>query len=483
MSGAIRSVTVAVIGGGFSGAATALHLAARFARTELKVVVFEPRARLGAGLAYDTAEPVHRINVPAARMSLYPDDPLDFSRWLVATQALAGDIEAYTNEGVPFPRRELFGRYVADAIAPQLRSGAVEHWRTRAIEARNTDGAWTIATEDGRQLRASLMVLAVSHPSPALPGPLRPVEGHPGLVADATQADALDRIARDADVLVVGNGLTAADVIAALKRRGHRGDILSISRRGLRSRGHPAVEGNFEADFIAGLPARASRLLNRVRRAVREAEAAGQTWHSVLDAVRAQGQEIWAALPLSERRRIARHVRPFWDVHRFRIAPQVERVLDEAIADGSLAVRAAALGGAEAVGEGIRVTLHERGRGAPVLRDFDTVIVTTGPAHGGILTSQPLLASLAASGKLSPCPTGLGLFCDRQSRALAGNGAPDDTLLIAGPLARGTFGELMGLPQVSDHAHFVAEKAAALVETELAAITARSAGKRENRSA
>lgn len=459
--------TIAIIGGGFTGAAVALHLAERFSGQGVRIVVFEPRERLGAGLAYDTAEPVNRVNVPAARMSLYPDDPESFSRWLAETDALKDDPDTFDARGVPFPRRETFGHYVTSLIAPHLASGAVEHWQSRAVEAVQVDGLWTVRSEDGRVLRANGVVLATSHPAPSLPASLRALEGHRGLVPDPTRPNALDGIAPDARVLVVGNGLTAADVIAALKRRGHRGEILSISRRGLRSRGHPPGEQSFEADFTGEPPLHASELLHRVRAAVREANAAGLTWHPVLDAVRVQGQEIWKALPVSERRRIARHVRPFWDVHRFRIAPQVEKALNDAIADGSLTVRAASLRAAEPEGDAIRVTLKERGRSEPEVRTFDAVVVTTGPAHGGILQSQPLLASLAARGRLALCPTGLGLLCDRESRALAEGGGADDTLLIAGPLARGTFGELMGLPQVSEHAVFIAGKAANLIETQL----------------
>lgn len=457
--------TIAIIGGGFTGAAVALHLVERFPPDEARIIVFEPRERLGAGLAYDTADPVHRINVPAARMSIYPDDPEDFSRWLEQTEELKADPQAFTAEGVPFPRRQAFGLYIAARLAPFVASGAVEHWRSTAVEANQVDGLWTIRTGDGRQVQAHGVVLAVSHPAPSLPASLRAIENHPGLVADATRPNALAKVSPQARVLVVGNGLTAADVIASMKERGHRGSILSISRRGLRSRGHPSIEQSVTLDLTTTPSQRASHLLNRIRRTVREANAAGLTWHPVLDAVRAQGQEIWKSLPVSERRRIARHIRPFWDVHRFRIAPQVEKALDDAIADGSLTVKAASLRGAEAVGDAIRVILKERGSTEPGSQDFDTVIVTTGPAHGGILQSQPLLASLAAKGRLALCPTGLGLLCDRQSRALAVTGGADDTLLIAGPLARGTFGELMGLPQVSEHALFIAEKTANLIET------------------
>jgi uncharacterized NAD(P)/FAD-binding protein YdhS len=93
-----------------------------------------------------------------------------------------------------------------------------------------------------------------------------------------------------------------------------------------------------------------------------------------------------------------------------------------------------------------------------MIRDFDAVVVTTGPAHGGILDSQPFLSGLKADGVIHTDPARLGIACDAHSRALDASDRPIDGLYIAGPLARGTFGELMGLPQVAEHAAAVAQE-------------------------
>ncbi|TCN33146.1 FAD/NAD(P)-binding protein [Sinorhizobium americanum] len=455
---------VAIIGGGFSGAAVALHLArALGAERRARIVVFEPRARLGAGLAYDTAEPAHRINVPAFKMSLYPDEPESFADYVARADTVSTDPAAYTPEGIAYPRRHVFGDYVAAELAPCLASGSIEHRRKRVLDIKQSAGHWTILAEDGEALAADIAVLAVTHPAPILPKTLLPLSSSPKLVADSTSADALDRIAPADRVLIVGNGLTAADVVAALAERGHRGPIVSISRRGLRSRGHPAIAQEPFGDFVSEPASRASELLRRIRRTLRDARQQGLSWHPVIDAVRAQGQQIWQVLPPVERRRIARLARAYWDVHRFRIAPQVESVLDRAIEKGRLEIVAASIASAAMKDGEIRVDLRQRGRDAPRRIVVDAIVVTTGPAHGEILNSQSFLAGLASDGVLVPCQTGLGIACDLHSRAVGAGGWEQPNFFIAGPLARGTFGELMGLPQVTEHAVLVADEIAALL--------------------
>jgi len=452
---------VAIIGGGVSGAATAFHLAQADQSPAPEIIVFEPRDGLGRGLAYDTAEPAHRINVPAARMSLLLDEPDHFVCWIDAHSATSGDADALRPDGNLFPRRNVFGDYVNAMLQPLVADGTVQHRRSAVAHLLRDGQRWCLIDEDGAETMADIVVIATSHPPPLAPGGLQTLlKNHPRFVPDPTRAGALGAIRPSDRVLVIGNGLTSADVIASLALKGHTGAITAISRRGLRSRGHAPFPQDPAGDFLADPAFTARTLVRNIRNAIFEATATGLTWHGVIDQVRAQGQSIWQLLPLAERQRIVRHLRPYWDVHRFRVAPQVEAALDAAISQGRLEFLAGSIASTNVEDEAVHCTLRLRRSQETLQRTYDAVVVTTGPGHGGILASQPFLAELAQSGYLELDPTGLGLSCTRNCEAVGPVAGVTPSLLIAGPLARGTFGELMGLPQVTEHAAFVASVAA-----------------------
>lgn len=448
--------TVGIVGGGFSGAAVAWHLARVSAPAN--VVIFEPNATLGAGLAYGPGDPAWRINVPAGKMTLLPDDPGHFERWVANGNHLAIDPEAYGEDGQPYPRRSLFGEYVDEHLRPFLRRGQVRHVRQAVKSARHESGRWRVVTEDGQSFEIDRLVIASTHPKPGFPAELSALRGHPRVVDDALRHEAIARIDRDARVLVVGSGLTAADVVAALKARGHSGRITLISRRGLLPRGQSPTPVEPFGDFSTNPSVTALGLLVRIRRAIGAAAAEGIGWHAVLDAVRTQGDGVWNGLALAERRRLLRHLRAFWDVHRFRIAPQVDVVLRAALTSGEAVHLRASLKGARLDGNELVVDLLNRRTGALLSLAVDVIVIATGPAHGKVIDSQPYLTDLRDAGWLRADPTALGLATSRTGRAIAADGRPVDTLFVAGPLARGTFGELMGLPQVSDYALFIADQ-------------------------
>ncbi|GBQ22719.1 hypothetical protein AA12717_1275 [Gluconacetobacter sacchari DSM 12717] len=445
---------IGIIGGGFSGAAIAWHLTDGGGDLP-PVTVFEPREALGQGVAYGARDPRHRINVPAARMSLTTAMPDDFQAWLTADGALAADPEAVLADGAAYPARSVFGRYVAARLAPRLAGGQVVHRRARVSGVvPRAEGGWWITTDDGARDRADILVIATSHPAPAAPAALAGLaEGGGRLVADPWAAGALDGIGPDDRVLIVGTGLSMADVVASLDGAGHRGRIVALSRRGQVSQADLSDVTDAWGDFSTEPAVTARGALRRVRLALRDDP--DRPWQTVFNAVRRQAGAIWAALPVVERRRLVRHVRPFWDTRRFRIAPQVERVLHRRIAGETLEVLAARIEAADRQGEGIDVMLRRRGGGLS-FASFDVVVTTTGPDHARILSSQLFLAGLGRQGLLRPDPVGLGVDTDREGHAVSAEGETVPTLFVAGPLSRGTFGELMGLPEVTANAEMIA---------------------------
>jgi len=460
-----RRLRVAIIGGGFSGAAVAWHLARSHRRERLSISVIEPRPGLGGGVAYSSDEPSHRVNVPAVRMSMAPGDPQHFASWLVRDGELQRDTDAVWKNGDAFPRRRVFGRYVAEHLAPHIDSGAVRHVGGLATRVtRDAAGAgWTVHTSI-EPVAADIVVLAVTHPRPAIPAALAALAEAPGFVADPHAAGALAAITPEASVLIIGSGLTSADTVAELDRRGHRGRILALSRRGLRSRGHPDIRGEPFGDFASTPATTALRLLKAIRASLAAAREANVNWQSVFDQLRLQGPVLWAALAPRERARLVRQLRVFWDVHRFRIAPQVAAVLDRRHADGTFDNIAARLVASNDEGDSLAVSFQRRGHTRIETARFDAVINTTGPAHGQSLQLNPALSSLAEAGLIRADQYGLGIDTSPDSHAVGRDGRAVATILVAGPLARGTFGELMGLPEVAHHAQAVAAEIARLLD-------------------
>ena len=460
------SPRICIVGGGFSGAVTAVQLARKLTGPAI-IDIIEPRPMLGGGVAYSATDPSHRINVPAAKMVVFGEDPLHFDRWLQASGALALDPAALRPDGAPFPQRQLFGRYLAALVeeARHARPGIeIYHRLTRATAIEAEGAGFLVDLADGQTLRAGAVVLAVSHPAPAVPPALRePLAQGAPIIADPWTPGAMDDIPAAGSVLVVGTGLTMADAIATLERRCHRGPILAISRRGLLSRGHPPGQPDGWSHFAtAPPPATALALSRETRHQVRVASARHLPWQVVFDDIRANAPRLWGTLPLAEKRRLIRHLRPFWDVHRFRVSPQAEAAVASLRLRGQLTIATASLAGAAWNGTTLSVRLKPRG-GTEATHAVQAVINTTGPAHGAIIDTNPALASLAAQGLLRMDPTGLGLDVDARDRAIGAGGQVSENLFIAGPLARGRVGELMGLPQVSQHAEAVAGALAAFV--------------------
>lgn len=162
---------VAVIGGGLCGAFFAAQLA-EYSTAPLSIAVIEPREKLGGGVAYSSADPAHRVNVPASRMILFPETPDHFDRWFRGGAELGADAEALWTDGHAYPRRAAFGRYMAEIIATRQATrthAPIAHIRSRAIAVRRVGAGYLVELAEGAPVEADILVLATSHPPPSVP--------------------------------------------------------------------------------------------------------------------------------------------------------------------------------------------------------------------------------------------------------------------------------------------------------------------------
>jgi uncharacterized NAD(P)/FAD-binding protein YdhS len=58
-----------------------------------------------------------------------------------------------------------------------------------------------------------------------------------------------------------------------------------------------------------------------------QAKQQGIDWRGVIGGLRPVTAQIWQPLPEVEKRRFLRHLRPYWEVHHHRLAPQIAQLI------------------------------------------------------------------------------------------------------------------------------------------------------------
>ncbi|MGW7456187.1 FAD/NAD(P)-binding protein [Streptomyces sp. NPDC054797] len=272
------------------------------AGTRMSIDLIDPAPRSGPGLAYATEDPRHLLNVPAGRMSALPDDPDDFVRWLTHHEHRRVDPGEFVSRGA-------YGTYLQDTLARSVEAAGGfaafrrRHARVVAVD-RSAAGAERVrlCLDEGGALDADAVVLALGNLAPSCRWVPEGLRQSPHFVADPWQVGALDGIAADQDVLLVGTGLTMCDVAHTLGIRGRT--VHAVSRNGLMPQPHVAASSPNAALNRPG-PIPASHDLGRLRRQVLHRAAWYRRhhgdWRPAIDELRPHVSELWQQLSLSDR--------------------------------------------------------------------------------------------------------------------------------------------------------------------------------------
>lgn len=425
---------VAIVGAGFSGTLQAINLLRHDGPC---ATLIERAEEPGVGIAYGAADPSHVLNVRAGNMSAFPDRPDDFIRWLGG--------RGYADPARAFVPRTVYGTYLRELLDAALArsNGRLRIERANVVDAVQEGAGVRLVMADGRDLQADAAIVAVGNLPPHDP---------PGVDASRLPAsryrrdpwipDIAEGLGPDDTILAIGTGLTMVDIALLLDARGFCGRLVALSRRGLLPRRHEAGPGN--PNPLGERPATvASALLRSVRR---RGEAIG--WREAVDELRPFTQAMWANASEAQRARFLRHLRPWWDVHRHRLAPQVADRLALMQRDGRLSVAAGKIVEVAEHPAGVRVAWRPRGADDLEQLTVQRSVNCTGPQGDLLRTSEPLLRRLIERGTIRPDAARLGIDVDASARTIAADGMVNEWLYAIGPMTRGAFWEIVAVPDI-----------------------------------
>lgn len=459
-------LTVAIIGAGLSGTLTATHLLRQSRPGKLRLILINPEDTLGRGLAYRFNDDNLLLNVPAGNMSAFADE---ISHFVAYCQSIDPAISASS-----FVSRGLYGDYLQHILAQTMAShpGVLELKADEAISVAHnittgnfTSNQYQVTLASGTRIAADHVVLALGHQSPKFPLSLDSSEqAH---VISPWDFQAMHGLAPDVPVMILGTSHTAVDALFCLTQTHRHRPVWMVSRHGLLPQGHrlnpqPPMQHGFPT-FLRDVPATTRAFFQALRQEVARKQPHGVDWRDVLNGLRQHTPQLWQSLASTQQRRFLRHLLPFWDIHRHRLAPVATHRLQTLLQTGQVQVMAARIINVKKQGSGLQIQIRQRGLSAIQTLNTAALINCTGPSGQVSTYAHPLYKQLLADGLLQPDAHGLGIQVDGDYRVTGACNQPAQGLWYVGPLLKARYWEATAAPELRLHAQRLANNLLASV--------------------
>jgi uncharacterized NAD(P)/FAD-binding protein YdhS len=443
LNGRAPSFDVAIVGAGFCGTMLAVHLAEE---PGVRSVLFE-RDTFARGVAYSTESPRHLLNLPAGKMSAFPDKPQHFMDWLGSTDASA------------FVERRKYGTYLRAVF--EAATAGCEHLTRRAVSVVSIEPqaeGYLLLDDSGVSTWARNVVLANGLFPPSGDMFDEAVRESPRYIGDPWSLSA-DRLF--GDVFIVGAGLTAIDVLVELHHLRFAGKVVAVSRHGLLPQNHLSYGEPIDS-APDGRDALAT--FRSVRKTIAQCQRSGADWRAVVDGMRPLSQAIWQGWSLREKQRFLRHVKPFWETSRRRNPPQPHRIISNMEASGTLRRQVGHIRSAQLLkNRRFRITVEHAGDMSYL--EADWIVNCSGPCSDVTKIPDPLLTSLLRQGLILPHPTTLGIQATPQGKVIGRNGAPKPDLFATGLLMRGVLYESVSVAELRGQMEALAHHLTTIVKS------------------
>jgi uncharacterized NAD(P)/FAD-binding protein YdhS len=372
-------------------------------------------------------------------MSAFPDKPDHFLNWLTTNTETLSISEWQPQSFAP---RAFYRLYLQNLLQPYLTS---EQQRLFIESSEVSDvaiesGRPQVTSSSGERFPADAVIIATGNEAA--------IATSGNHVTEYWSSNGYFDIPSNDPVAILGTGLSMVDSVISLLDSGHKGEIHAISRRGLLPARHaPADAMLIDAEQLPvadGLPA----LLRDVRHMIDQRENEGKSWRDVIDGLRPHTKNIWSRLPIRQRQSFLRHLRPWWDVHRHRMAPVIADRIEAARQSGQLKIIAAHLVSVKNQAEHISILYRQR-RGLAIEQlDAATIIDCRGGSSRFSTTRNSALISLMENGLAKPDALDLGLDVTADLQVLNARGEPSGPIFAIGPVTKGIYWEVTAVPDI-----------------------------------
>lgn len=462
--------TIAIVGGGFSGVLVATQLlkhssmiafqAVRSTIAPIEIKLIESKSVLGRGVAYSTDISCHVLNVPAGKMSAFPDEPDHFFNWLEKREDLLKELGDESLTPGTFVPRKIYGIYGQAILEDAIRNAAphvtFEWIKEDAIDISPQGENNEITLSNGEKMIAEKIVLALGNFPPANPTIEDPsfYQDQEHYISYPWGAHVFDSIKPDENILLIGSGLTMVDVAIGLKAKNYQGQIYVVSRHGFLPQSHQTSPPYPGLHLTKITPLSIRNLLRQVRQIIKQAETQGINLRGVIDAIRPETQVLWQSLSLEEKRRFLRHLRPYWEIHRHRVAPKIFGLLQEMLNSHQLQVIAGKVQKFAVTPKGVDVFVKPRYSNNDEFTRFtvNRVINCTGSECDYRQFKHPLIVNLRDRGLIRPDSLNLGLDVASNGALIGEKGVVSSGLYTLGSPCKGCLWETTAIPEIRQQA-------------------------------
>jgi len=451
--------TIAIIGGGFAGTMTAIHLMKQ-ANMPLNVIIINTHFPLITGIAYATHYPGHLLNVTVDSISAFSQQESHFFDWINQHDDFK-NVPA-DNLKKSFAPRKIYAEYLHSiwdtTLASKNPSVNLQLIEDEVVNVIPNEQGLELELKASVSIQADYVVLATGNAIPKNPPIADPSFYDSKLYYKNPWNDqCVQNLKSERDILIVGNSLTMIDAVISLLENGFSKNIYTVSPHGFAIMpDQPAAPYDRNILSEVNRPYQLHDLVSLINRHMKRCEEEGLSKLAVVNSIRHNLQQIWMDFSLADKRTFLKRISPMWNAWRHRTPAGMYKKILGLIDTGKLTPITGRLAGFTDKGDYAEARIFDKKANKEIRFDVERVINCTG-SQIDLHLKGSLLNSMYSAGLINNDLLNIALNADAKTNAVID--ADDNTstrIYTLGNNMKGILWESTGVPEIRAQAENIA---------------------------